>query len=291
MGHGCTDAALTSGARGDTVTTSVDNRTDRRCAAVLACAPTTRRRLRRAVLASALLVGAACGAGNSGSAEPTGPTLPADGDAIVTASAAAMGDVTSVRFDLRRSGAPVYIDQFEAIAIDRVVGEFTVPQSAQAALDVEVNGSLKTQLAAIALGPEVWLSNPITGEFETLPDGYDIDPSRFFDPTGGWRPLLAGLTDISLIGLEDRDGERYHVRGTATAEQMKAITAGLVGHQDVEIDFWIQPVTGLVSAAEFSTDTIQGQADESVQGVVQWDLELSQYGDEFTIVPPDELNT
>ena len=255
----------------------------------------TRRGLRRAVLASALLLGAAwgaaCGDGSGGSAEPTGPTLPADGDAIVTASAAAMGDVTSVRFDLRRSGAPVYIDQFEAIAIDRVVGEFTVPQSAQAALDVEVNGSLKTQLAAIALGPEVWLSNPITGDFETLPDGYDIDPSRFFDPTGGWRPLLAGLTEVSLIGLEDRDGERYHVRGTATAEQMKAITAGLVSNQDVEIDFWIHPVTALVRAAEFSTATLQGQADGSVEGEVQWNLELSQYGDEFTIVPPDELNT
>lgn len=52
-------------------------------------------------------------------------------------------------------------------------------------------------------------------------------------------PLLAGLTDVTLVGLEERDGERYHVRGTATAEQMKTITAGLVGNQDVEIDFWI----------------------------------------------------
>ncbi len=243
--------------------------------------------MRRAALASALLVGTACG-GSSGTAEPSGPTLPADAEAIVTASAAAMGDVTSVRFDLRRSGAPVYIDQFEAIAIDRVVGEFTVPQSAQAALDVEVNGSLKTQLAAIALGPEVWLSNPITGDFETLPAGYDIDPSRFFDPRGGWRPLLAGLTDVTLIGLDDRDGERYHVRGTASAEQMKAITAGLVGNQDVEIDFWIQPVTGLVRAAEFTTDAVQGDTD---RGDVNWILELSQYGAEFTIVPPDQLDT
>ncbi len=245
---------------------------------------------RGTALAVAALMAAAC-SGGDGAEESAGPTLPSDANAIVTASAAAMGDVTSVRFDLRRNGAPVYIDQFEAIAIDRVVGEFTVPQSAQAALDVEVNGSLKTQLAAIALGPEVWLSNPITGDFETLPDGYDIDPSRFFDPTGGWRPLLAGLTEVSLIGLEDRDGERYHVRGTATAEQMKAITAGLVGNQDVEIDFWIHPVTALVRAAEFSTNTLQGQADESVEGEVQWNLELSQYGDEFTIVPPDELNT
>ncbi len=241
---------------------------------------------RGAALAVAAVLGAACGGGD-GAEEPTGPTLPADANAIVTASAAAMGDVMSVRFDLRRDGAPVYIDQFESIAIDRVVGEFTVPQSAQAALDVEVNGSLKTQLAAIALGPEVWLSNPITGEFETLPDGYDIDPSRFFDPEDGWRPLLAGLTDVELVGLEQRDGdnggERYHVRGTATAAQMKIITAGLVGNQNVEIDFWIQPVTALVRSAEFTTTAAQDA------GNVDWSLELSQYGDEFTIVPPDEL--
>ncbi len=238
---------------------------------------------RSAALAVAVLLGAACG-GGADADEPTGPTLPADAGAILTASAAAMGDVTSVRFDLRRGGAPVYIDQFESIAIDRVVGEFTVPQSAQAALDVEVNDSLKTQLAAIALGPEVWLSNPITGEFETLPDGYDIDPSRFFDPEDGWRPLLSGLADIQLLGLEQRDGgERYHVRGTATAAQMKIITAGLVGNQDVEIDFWIQPVTGLVRSAAFTTIA------PNEGGDVDWTLELSQYGDEFTIVPPDEL--
>ena len=290
MGHGCTDAALTSGAQGATVTTFATNIGPGHTVAGRSTSGVRveTRPLRWVVFASALLVGAACGGGSGGSAEPTGPTLPADAVAIVTASAAAMGDVTSVRFDLRRSGAAVYIDQFEAIAIDRVVGEFTVPQSAQAALDVEVNGSLKTQLAAIALGAEVWLSNPITGDFETLPAGYDIDPSRFFDPEGGWRPLLAGLTNVTLIGLEDRDGERYHVRGTATADQMKAITAGLVGNQEVEIDFWIQPVTGLVRAAEFTTDALQGDTD---RGDVIWVLELSQYGDEFTIVPPDQLDT
>ena len=238
-------------------------------------------------LVAALVAVASCG-GSAGSTDPSGPTLPAQPDAIVIASAAAMGDVTSVRFDLSRTGAPVFIDQFEAIAIERVAGEFTVPQSAQAVLDVEVNASLKTQLGAIALGDEVWLSNPITGVFETLPDGYDIDPSRFFDPEDGWRPLLSGLTNVTLIGLEDRDGERYHVRGTATAAQMKTITAGLVGNQDVEIDFWIHPVTGLVRSAEFTTDSFQGDGDA---GQVEWQLELSQYGDEFTIVPPDEANT
>lgn len=241
---------------------------------------------RAAAVAVISLLGTACG-GSGDDAAPSGPTLPADSAVIVGAAATAMGDVTSVRFDLRRDGAPVYIDQFESIEIDRVVGEFTVPQSAQAVLDVQVNGSLKTQLAAIALGAEVWLSNPITGEFETLPSGYDIDPSRFFDPEDGWRPLLANLTESELIGLVERDGDnggdRYHVRGTATADQMKVITAGLVGNQDVAIDFWIHPVTGLVHSAEFTTTAPGGAGD------VEWTLELSNYGDDFTIVPPEEL--
>lgn len=247
----------------------------------------SRRNVFVGVAAALLLVG--CSGAEGEASEPTGPTLPANAAVIVAASAAAMGDVTSVRFDLVHTGANVYIDQFESIAIDRVLGEFTVPQSAQAVLDVEVNDSLKTQLAAIALGEEVWLSNPITGEFETLPTGYDIDPSRFFDPEDGWRPLLNGLTDAELLGLEVRQGaERYHVRGTATKEQMKIITAGLVRNQDVALDFWIQPVTGLVHSVEFSTNSINGSAGDEQ---VDWVLELDQYGDEFTIVPPDEMKT
>ncbi|NND75848.1 MAG: LppX_LprAFG lipoprotein [Ilumatobacter sp.] len=234
-----------------------------------------RRRALATLLASAVLL-AAC-AGES-SAEPSGPTLPPDVDAILSASAVAMGDVTSVRFDLARSGQRVYIDQFDKIALDRVVGEFAVPQSAQAVLDVEVNDSLKTQLAAIALGDEVWLSNPITGTYETLPEGYDIDPSKFFDPENGWRPLLANLADAELVGVEDGD---YHVRGTATSDQIRTITAGLVRNQDVGIEFRIDRVTGLVASCAFTTDL--------GAGAIDWTLELTRYGEDFTIEPPEDL--
>ncbi len=230
---------------------------------------------------------AGCGGSEQNANEPTGPTLAASASVIQSASAAAMGEVSSVRFELSVSGAPIYIDRFESISLDGLIGEFSVPRSAQAALDVEVDGSLKTQLAAVAIDDEVWLSNPITGRFETLPEGYDIDPSRFFDPQDGWRPLMAGLTDVELVGRERREGdnggERYHLVGTATADQMREITAGLIGNQDVRIDFWIQPVTGLVRSAEFTTET-SGQT-------VDWTLELSAYGDEFTIVVPDDVAT
>lgn len=205
----------------------------------------------------------------------------ADPEEVVTASATAMADVTSVQFQLQRSGAPVYIDQFESIALDAMLGQFTVPNRAQAQLTVTVDGNLTTYLGAIAIDDEVWISNPVTGDFETLPAGYDIDPSRFFDPEGGWQPLLANLYDVTMVGIEDDGGERYHVRGVAPAEQVQNITVGLVEDQDVPVDLWIHPGTMLVTRAEF--DTVIDGAES------HWALELERYGDNFTIEPPENV--
>jgi lipoprotein LprG len=197
---------------------------------------------------------------------------------VTRLAAEAMGAVTSVEFRLERDGAPVFVDQFDKIALDSLRGQFTIPTRAQAELSVTVNGNLATRLGAVAIDDEVWISNPVTGDFETLPAGYDIDPSRFFDPEDGWKPLLANLDGLSLIGVDDRGGERYHIRGTAPAAQVRDITVNLVRDQDVTVDFWIHPATYLVTAAEFET-TIDGES-------TQWALELGRYGDTFVIEPP-----
>lgn len=224
----------------------------------------------------------ACGfvalAGCGDDAEPEGEVLPAVAATIVDAAAAAMGDVTSVRFQLERSGAAVYVDTFESLALEKVVGRFSAPASADAALTVTVDGSLTTKLGAVAIDGTVWLSNPVTGTFEALPPGYDIDPSAFFDPENGWRPLLAELREVTLVGEDDRGGKRYHVRGVAPAEQVEVITAGLVKDQDVLIDLWMRRDSALVTAAEFST-TFDGR-------VTDWVLELSEYGGDFAIEAP-----
>ncbi len=205
--------------------------------------------------------------------------MPAVAETILITSSTAMGEVTSVRFELERSGAPVFIDTFGSLALDKIVGRFSAPASADAALTVTIDGSLTTQLGAVAIDDTVWLSNPVTGTFETLPAGYDIDPSTFFDPETGWRPLLAELGGVDLIGEEDRGGRRYHLRGTAPAERVEVVTAGLVSNQDVLIDLWVRRDTALVTAAEFST-TFDGAA-------TNWVLELSDYGEAFAISVPD----
>lgn len=79
----------------------------------------------------------------------------ADAAAIATSAASAMADVTSVEFELQRDGAPIFIDQFERIALDSLRGQFSVPGKAQAELEVTVNGNLATRLGAVAVDDEV----------------------------------------------------------------------------------------------------------------------------------------
>ena len=215
-----------------------------------------------------------------------GDDTPADPDAqadeVVAAAAEAMGMVTSAAFELELDGSPVFIDQFGSIAVRSLIGQFSVPNRAAARLDVVVDDSLATRIGAVAIDYEVWISNPVTGTFETLPPGYDIDPSRFFDPTDGWRPLLEGLTDVELVGVDDRGGDRYRIAGTAPAALVADITAGLVDDQDVPIELWIHPCTSLVTAARLTT-SIDG-------GETRWDLELGRYGETFTIDPPEGVS-
>ncbi len=202
----------------------------------------------------------------------------ADADDVLAASAVAMSDVSSVEFELERSGAPVYIDQFESIALTSLLGQFTVPGEAAAVIDVLIDGNLNTRIGAVALGDEVWISNPVTGQFETLPAGYDIDPSKFFDPTGGWQPLLENLSEVELVGIENDGGDRYHLRGVAPANEVTNITAGLVRDQEVPVDLWVHPSTSLVTRAEFTT-LIDGAESN-------WRLDLRKFGEDFVIERP-----
>jgi hypothetical protein len=102
-----------------------------------------------------------------------------------------------------------------------------------------------------------------------------------FDPQLGWRPLLAdGLSDVEWIGVEERNSEsRYHIRAAADEDRVAVILAGLIRKQPVDLDMWIDPVTGFVREAELST-TYEGQ-------ISDWSIEFSEFEEPVEITPPD----
>jgi lipoprotein LprG len=231
------------------------------------------RRLWGLVAVTALLT-ASCG-GNA-----TVTTLPPDPDLVLNAAAEAMGTIDFVRFEIERGGAPVFIDPLDTLSFALAEGQFAAPSSANALVTLEV-GNLNAQIGAIAIEGETWLTNPITGNWEVAPDGYEFDPATLFDPDLGWRPLLAaGLSDVEWIGEEEHNGEpRYHIRATADEERVAVILAGLIDKQPVELDMWIDIEHGYVREAELST-VLDGQTSD-------WFIEFSEFAEPVEIAPPD----
>ncbi len=221
-----------------------------------------------------MFAGAACGGSTPAS------TLPPEPGPVLEASSAAMGSVDFVRFKIERSGAPVYIDPLDTLNFAVAEGTFAAPSSANAVVTLAV-GNINAQIGAIAIDGQTWLTNPITGDWEEAPAGYEFDPATLFDPELGWRPLLAtGLTDVEWVGQENRNSEpRYHIRAQADEERVAVILAGLIRRQAVTLDMWIEPETGFVREAELST-VFEGQTSD-------WTIEFKEFGVPVEIAPPE----
>ena len=238
--------------------------------------------LRRLAPVLVLVVFATACSSSTDAATTTAPssTIPPDVEAILDASAQAMGSIESVHFTIRRGGALVSIDSAGTLVFDSAEGRYGSPGAADALVTIDVN-DIKVRVGAIAIDGSTYLTNPITGRWEPVPDAYEFDPAALFDPEVGWRPLLAeGYDDVTLIGTEERsDVITYHLTGTAREQRVEAITAGLVANQDVELDLWVDVATGEVREVEFSAFSANGES--------FWTLTFFDYGADVTIEPPD----
>lgn len=213
-------------------------------------------------------------AGSEGTADPR--TV----EQLLEESAVAMHAVDGARFTLERTGAAVFIDTEGLLEFKIAEGRYSAPRSAEALIDVAAFG-LTTQVGAIAVNGETWLSNPVTGTWERLPPGLSFDPTTLFDETIGWRPLLT--TDLSDVVEEEptTSGTRV-ITGVASEGRVEVITAGLVAGQPVPVEITIDIATSRVLSVEFES--------VSSAGVTGWFLALTEFGDQGTINPPADAD-
>jgi lipoprotein LprG len=199
---------------------------------------------------------------------------------LLEVSAATMGSVDTVQFSIARGGEPVYIDTQGFLEFVSATGRFAAPGAAEALVTVSALG-LSTEVGAVVIEGDTWLTNPITGNWEPTPPGYTFDPATLFDPQIGFRAMLQeGIPTVEDLGEEIVDETALrHVRFTASGERVEVVTAGMVLGADVAIDAWIEPTSGELRRAKFPT-TIGANPTE-------WDLTFFDYGADITITPPD----
>lgn len=212
---------------------------------------------------------------------------------VVADAAAAMSTVESASFTIEQAGATVFIDDDEQFAFQAADGRFAAPRSSEAILTVQALGFV-TEVGAIAIDGQLWLTNPLTGEWAEAPENFAFDPAQLFDADTGIPAVLREASATAELvdepadpstgeSSDEADPDRqdvHHVRTSVTAERVAVLTGGLVDEES-DVDLWIDAASDRVVEASFAV-VVDG-------AVSDWRMTVSDYDEEVTIDPP-ELN-
>jgi lipoprotein LprG len=234
-------------------------------------------RWRRGVVATVLAVSlatvaAACSSSGGSDGSSTAPLPAASG--LLQASARAMQDVHSARFDLSGKGS------IAGVEVDSAQGTVTSDGRAQGTVKIVQNGAL-AELQLVVVGGDIYIKGP-TGRFAKLPAaaaGATFDPSQILNPDRGLGLLLKFATEGTSVGEED-------VGGVATYRVEAELDGSLVSH--------LMPlpaankVPGILWIAKDGSQLVQIMVNAPQAGgkTAQLTLHLSDFGLSVNITPP-----
>lgn len=228
-------------------------------------------------LGALVLAGCSSSSRDDTAAEQT-TTIVVTADVVLDRASEAMADVDTASFTIEHEGPDVFIDDDETIRFDGATGRYSAPGSADALVAVTALG-LSTEIGAVAIDSQIWITSPLTGRWEEAPEALTFNPAQIFDETVGLSGLLAdGFNDTELVSIDpDADG-RYEVSGSVDPQRVSDLTGGLI--DDVSnATVWVDAETGQVAELSFDVD-IEGAASS-------WRLYLDDYGSDVTITQPE----
>lgn len=201
---------------------------------------------------------------------------------IAGRSAERMLAVQSLHFSIEPSGAPValdpYIDSPIPIALKGVEGDMVRPDKMHAQINVSVLG-FATDIGLIHYEGDTYMSNPLSGEWETLPAevGAMVNPSFLFDPDQGLPTLLPSM-ELDDLGVEDIQGQPAYHLNVADMGDLRMLGGEADG--SVSVDVWIDVQSFLLRQAVVTQPTT-----DSDQPTV-WHIDLSDFDQPVNIQPP-----
>lgn len=221
------------------------------------------------------ILGAGCG--KAGEEEITPDVLLANG---VTHMAALPG----FQFQITQEGAQVYLDPDQTVQFSDAVGHYVSPDQALTTVTITAMGML-AEIEVISLQEIQWASNPLTGQYQELPDEYLFKPTQYLDPESGFFPSLGdGLTDLVLVGEEELEAlpglPLSHLKGTLPGEVILEVSKGLISVESMQGDLWMDAATNEVHRVVL-TDLSGGEEALSI-----WTFDFWSFGETIEISAP-----
>jgi len=194
-----------------------------------------------------------------------------------------MAGLPGFEFGISQEGPAVFLDVDETVQFDSAVGHYVAPDQAQTTVTISAM-SILAEITVISLQDIQWASNPLSGQFQELPEDYLFKPTQYLDPTSGFFPSLRdGLADLVIVGeeeLEEMPGLMLtHLSGTVPGEVILEVSKGLINIESMAGDLWMDTATNEVHRVVLTDATAEGEA--SV-----WTFDFWSFGETIEITAP-----
>jgi hypothetical protein len=168
---------------------------------------------------------------------PTPTPSPAE---ILSAAGDAVLAMKSARFTLLREGQPAVFDPGTGMSFSEASGEYQAPDRVHAQVKVSLFGNT-LQIEIYWLPEGVFLSNPLTRQFEPAPEDLGFDGAALFGADGMPAVLKEGIQNPQRVGTETiEDVQTIHVSGEADGAVLAPLTAGeLQSGTMYPVDVWV----------------------------------------------------
>lgn len=220
---------------------------------------------------SLLLIVASCSS-NAESDEPP------EAEEVLEQALDTFQETESAQFNLQIDGT-IGLGGEGELQLGGVEGAVARPASAQAEANVQFMGSSVT-MELIAADGELYLRNPLSGEWERGPTDLNFDPALIFDEETGISRIVDRLQNLENEGEDSVDGtDAWHVTATVDTSDVEGLTGPFFEGDTLDLDMWIATDDQRLLRVQLH----DSEADEPST----WDLTLTDHNEPVDISPPD----
>ena len=206
---------------------------------------------------------------------PTATPTPINPQAILDECGNAMSALASYRFHIEHDdngGTPLA----QGMTLTVASGSVAIPD--RLAVDFSgTAGSFAVKGSLIAIGDEVYMTNPLSGEWHAVSSA--LNPLEFFDPSRGIPDILAQVQDPTLIS---HDASEYRIGGTLPATALAPLFGETEPQSSVAVTLAIDTADLHLTQARLEGRITPTEAD----GVVRT-ITLSEFDEPVDITAPD----
>ena len=223
------------------------------------------------VLAASLL--SACGKGAP-------PSLPSSLSAaeVIDRCMQSMDAAESFHFKLEHDGGGTPIAL--GLVMDEAEGDIARPDRLKVEVSATMMG-LPIEVEVITVGSVIYITNPLTMEWELLPT--EFSAVSFFDPDSGVTAILEGMT--SLVKLEEEKIKGlfcYHITGKTASQYLNSIALSSVEGVMIDTEVWVDTEYFLLRRIR-----LEGRITEEEESGIVRTISLSDFDQSLEIELPE----